>query len=67
LDVGSDYANTWPGVWSIMEYKEMNLMLFMEHSIIQGSAADAGNPTITNAETEFHVYKTIWTQYSNIC
>jgi hypothetical protein len=36
--LGSDYAtNTWPGCGEIdiMEYKEVNLIKYMEHSIIQ--------------------------------
>jgi hypothetical protein len=44
-----------------MEYKgnEPNVI----HYIIQrsGGNADGNKVTITNAATEFHVYKTIWT------
>jgi beta-glucanase (GH16 family) len=62
--LGSDYAtNTWPGCGEIdiMEHKGNNVI----HGtcIIQrsGGNADGNKVTITNAATEFHVYKTIWT------
>jgi beta-glucanase (GH16 family) len=63
--LGSDYAtNTWPGCGEIdiMEYKEVNLIKYMEHPLSSCSpGAGNTNSTIVNAASEFHIYKTIWT------
>ncbi|WP_016988669.1 family 16 glycosylhydrolase [Flavobacterium sp. ACAM 123] len=68
--LGSDYAtNTWPGCGEIdiMEHKgnEPNVI----HGTLHYPGRSGGNgngsvKTITNASTEFHVYKTIWTAAS---
>ncbi|MBP2284571.1 hypothetical protein H4V97_002889 [Flavobacterium sp. CG_23.5] len=68
--LGSDYAtNTWPGCGEIdiMEHKgnEPNVIYgtlhYPNHS---GGNGNGSTKTITNASTEFHVYKTIWSPAS---
>jgi hypothetical protein len=64
--LGSDYAtNTWPGCGEIdiMEHKgnEPNVIHgTLHYPGRSGGNADGNKVTITNASTEFHVYKTIW-------
>lgn len=68
--LGSDYAtNTWPGCGEIdfMEHKgnDPNVihgtLHYPGHS---GGNANTSTKTITNASTEFHVYKTVWSPTS---
>ncbi|MEZ7504416.1 family 16 glycosylhydrolase [Flavobacterium sp. Arc2] len=68
--LGSDYAtNTWPGCGEIdiMEHKgnEPNVIHgTLHYPGFSGGNANGSTKTITNASTEFHVYKTIWTPAS---
>lgn len=68
--LGSDYAtNTWPGCGEIdiMEHKgnEPNVIHgTLHYPGNSGGNANGNTKTITNASTEFHVYKTIWSPAS---
>ncbi|MCG9791018.1 family 16 glycosylhydrolase [Flavobacterium algicola] len=68
--LGSDYAtNTWPGCGEIdiMEHKgnEPNVIHGTLHYPNNSGGNGNGNTTtITNASTEFHIYKTIWSPAS---
>lgn len=68
--LGSDYAtNTWPGCGEIdiMEHKgnEPNVIHGTFHYPGRsGGNADGNTVTISNAATEFHIYKAIWSATS---
>lgn len=68
--LGADYAtNTWPacGEIDIMEHKgnEPNKIYgTLHYPGNSGGNANGNTTTITNASTEFHVYKTVWSPAS---
>ncbi len=68
--LGSDYAtNTWPGCGEIdfMEHKGNDPNVIhgtLHYPGNSGGNANTSTKTITNASTEFHVYKTVWSPAS---
>ncbi|AWG23397.1 laminarinase [Flavobacterium faecale] len=68
--LGSDYAtNTWPGCGEIDIMEAIGNEPNVIHGTLHypgnsGGNGNTGKTTITNASTEFHVYKTVWSAAS---